>query len=70
MLPVSAARRVYAFASHGLFSGAANDRIAKSKLEEVVVLNTIPLTPALEANAKIVQVSSSCLPGPWVCEVF
>lgn len=51
-----AARRVYAFASHGLFSGPANERIFKSKLEEVVVLNTIPLTPAHEANAKIVQV--------------
>lgn len=47
---------MYAFASHGLFSGPANERIFKSKLEEVVVLNTIPLTPAHEANAKIVQV--------------
>lgn len=63
-----AARRVYAFASHGLFSGPANERIFKSKLEEVVVLNTIPLTPAHEANAKIVQVRcpSACaqMDGP------
>jgi ribose-phosphate pyrophosphokinase len=49
---------VYAFASHGLFSGAANERIASSKLEEVVVLNTIPLNTALETNAKIVQVTN------------
>jgi len=52
---------VFAFASHGLFSGAANERIAKSKLEEVVVLNTIPLTAALESNDKIVQVSKKLL---------
>jgi ribose-phosphate pyrophosphokinase len=37
------ARRVYAFASHGLFSGKANETIANSCLEEVVVLDTIPL---------------------------
>lgn len=49
---------MYAFASHGLFSGAANERIASSKLEEVVVLNTIPLNTALETNAKIVQVTN------------
>ena len=57
VLVANGARRVYSFASHGLFSGPANERIFKSKLEEVVVLNTIPLTPAHEANAKIVQLS-------------
>ncbi|GAB5034053.1 phosphoribosylpyrophosphate synthetase [Nannochloropsis oceanica] len=57
VLVTNGARRVYSFASHGLFSGPANERIVKSKLEEVVVLNTIPLTHAHEANAKIVQLS-------------
>lgn len=35
------ARRVYAFATHGLFSGPAIDRIQKSALEEVVITDTI-----------------------------
>lgn len=34
-LKANGARRVYAFASHGLFSGPASDRIARSVLEEV-----------------------------------
>jgi len=41
------ARKVYAFASHGLFSGPAVKRIAESELEEVVVLDTIPLRSQL-----------------------
>ncbi|CDJ67827.1 phosphoribosylpyrophosphate synthetase, putative, partial [Eimeria necatrix] len=35
------ARRVFAFATHGLFSGPAIDRIQKSALEEVVITDTI-----------------------------
>ena len=50
------ARRVYAFASHGIFSGPANDRILRSSLHEVVVANTIPLTESTAANPKIIQV--------------
>ena len=46
-------RRVYALASHGLFSGNASANIEKSCLEEVVVLNTVP------ANAKIACVSTN-----------
>lgn len=51
------ARRVFAFASHGLLSGPGNDRIANSKLEEVVILNTIPTSPQREANEKLTQLS-------------
>jgi len=51
------ARRVFAFAPHGLFSGPASDRIARSELEEVVVTNTIPLKAGARANDKIVQLS-------------
>ena len=54
---MSVARRVYAFASHGLFSKAANSHITNSVLEEVVVLNTIPLSAASRENKKIVQLS-------------
>ena len=51
------AKRVFAFASHGLFSGPASDRIARSVLEEVVVVNTIPLNASSKSNPKIVQLS-------------
>jgi ribose-phosphate pyrophosphokinase len=51
------ARRVFAFASHGIFSGPANERIRDSALEQVVVINSIPLTPACAANPKIIQLS-------------
>jgi ribose-phosphate pyrophosphokinase len=56
-LKANGARRVYAFASHGLFSGPASDRIGRSVLEEVVVTNTIPLRASAKANEKIVQLS-------------
>ena len=51
------ARRVYAFASHGLFNGPAPGRIAKSQLHEVVVLDTVPLREACRGHAKIRQIS-------------
>lgn len=37
------AKRIYAFATHGLFNGPAIDRINKSDFEKVVVLNTVPM---------------------------
>jgi len=40
------ARRVFAFASHGVLSGPAATRIANSVLTELVVLDTIPLSDA------------------------
>jgi ribose-phosphate pyrophosphokinase len=47
------AARVYACASHPVLSGEAIERISKSKLEEVVVTNTIPLTEKAKAEPKI-----------------
>mmetsp|Transcript_3609 Transcript_3609/g.7986 ORF Transcript_3609/g.7986 Transcript_3609/m.7986 type:complete len:490 (+) Transcript_3609:197-1666(+) len=57
VLVAKGARRVFAFASHGLLSGPGNDRIANSKLEECVILNTIPSTPQRAANEKLVELS-------------
>src|SRR4051812_30835144 len=42
-LKVMGARRIFAFATHGVFSGPAYSRIAASELDKVVVCNTIPL---------------------------
>ena len=46
------ARRVMACAVHGVLSGPAIKRIESSALEEVVITNSVPLTPE-KANAKI-----------------
>ena len=50
------AKRIYAFATHGLFSGPAIERINNSCFEKVVVLNTIPMTGKGESD-KILQLS-------------
>src|SRR5438874_13120419 len=45
--------KVYACASHPVLSGPAIERIAHSRLEQVVVTNSIPLTSAGKNEAKI-----------------
>jgi len=45
--------KVYACATHPVLSGPAVERIEKSMLEEVVVTNTIPLTPEKRKCKKI-----------------
>jgi ribose-phosphate pyrophosphokinase len=47
------AEKVFACASHPVLSGPAIERIAKSKLEAVVVTDTIPLTKAAKDEPKI-----------------
>ena len=47
------ATKVYACAIHAVLSGPAIDRIANSRLEELVVTNTIPLREAAQKLAKI-----------------
>lgn len=66
------ANRVFAFASHGLFSGLAADRIDRSVLEEVVITNTIPLKPNAKSSEKIKQVGGIRIRMPFqcVCYVF
>lgn len=57
MLKDSGARRVFAFASHGVFSGPAPSRVAASVLTELVVLDTVPLKPEMAATGKVTQLS-------------
>jgi len=57
------AAKVYACASHPVLSGEAIERISKSKLEEVVVTNTIPLTSNAKAEPKIKVLSIAGLLG-------
>ena len=48
---------MFAFALDGLLSGPGNDRIKDSKMDECVILNTIPTSPQREANDKLVVLS-------------
>ena len=63
------ARRVFAFASHGLFSKDANTLIRNSELEKVVVLNTVPLSKQSKENEKIEQLSIAPLLADAVCAI-
>jgi ribose-phosphate pyrophosphokinase len=56
------AREVYSCATHGVFSGAALDRIAASPLREVIVTDTIPL-PANTPEGLITVLSVAPLFG-------
>jgi ribose-phosphate pyrophosphokinase len=55
------AKRVFAYCTHPIFSGPAIERIAGSQLDEVVITNTIPLSPAAKACKKIRQLSVAFL---------
>ena len=56
-------KHVVACATHGVLSGPAIQRIAESPLDEVVVSDTIPLSPAARTCSKIKQVSMARLLG-------
>jgi ribose-phosphate pyrophosphokinase len=57
------ATRVVACATHGVLSGPAIQRIVESPIDEVVVSDTIPLSPAARTCPKIKQVSMARLLG-------
>lgn len=57
------ARRLLAVATHAVLSGPAITRISESDIEEVVVSNTIPLSPAGRACPKIRVLSAASLFG-------
>jgi len=57
------ASSVYACASHAVLSGPAIDRIANSRLEQVVVTNTIPLREQAQKLPKIKVLSIAGLLG-------
>ncbi len=65
----SGARRVWAFATHGLFNGPAVERIVVSDLEGVCVTNTIPLRPEAKACDRIRVVSVGSTIGEAISRV-
>jgi ribose-phosphate pyrophosphokinase len=62
-LYANGAATVHACASHAVLSGPAIDRIANSRLEQVVVTNTVPLREAAQKLAKIKVLSIAGLLG-------
>lgn len=49
------ARRVYAAATHGVFSGNAWENLASANFEQVVVTDTIPLPPGAPENVRVLS---------------
>jgi ribose-phosphate pyrophosphokinase len=62
-LYAAGANAVYAAASHAVLSGPAIERIAASRLEQLVVTNTIPLREAAQKLPKIKVLSIAGLLG-------
>jgi ribose-phosphate pyrophosphokinase len=62
-LYANGAASVHACASHAIFSGPAIERIAASRLEQVVVTNTVPLREAAQKLPKIKVLSIAGLLG-------
>lgn len=63
LLKNEGATNVYAFATHGLFSGPAGDRIAASELKRVITTDSMSLDPEFKAKVgdKHAQVSLDLL---------
>jgi ribose-phosphate pyrophosphokinase len=49
------ARRVYAAATHGVFSGNAWENLASAGFEQIVVTDTIPLPPGAPDNVRVLS---------------
>ena len=49
--------RVFAAATHGVFSGPAYERLAGPEIEEIVVTDTIPLRPGAPSKIKFLSVA-------------
>ncbi|MFH0811091.1 MAG: ribose-phosphate pyrophosphokinase [Pseudomonadota bacterium] len=60
-LAEAGARKVYACATHPVLSGPAIERIVNSPIDQLIVVNTIPLSQAARQCGKITQLSVSSL---------
>ena len=53
------AKRVFAYATHAVFSGTAVENIRKSVLDQVIVTDSIKLSPEMAATGKVTELSLS-----------
>ncbi len=63
------ALRVMAYATHPVLSGKAVERLNNSVIDELVVTDTIPLSPAAAACSKIRQLSCAALLGETISRI-
>ena len=47
------AKRVFAYATHAVFSGLAVQHLASDAIDEIVVTDTVPLSPEMQALGKV-----------------
>ena len=47
------AKRVFVYATHAVFSGAAAQHLASDAIDEIVVTDTVPLSPEMKALGKV-----------------
>jgi ribose-phosphate pyrophosphokinase len=64
------ASRVYGLSTHGVLSGPAIERIEKSKLEKVIITDTLPPTDRTKACAKIEVLSVSALIADAIKRIY
>lgn len=69
LIDVGRARRVVAYATHGVLSGKALDNLNNSKLHELVVTDSIPLSAQFEQCAKVRQISIAHLLAETIARV-
>ncbi|MFO6422890.1 ribose-phosphate pyrophosphokinase [Motilimonas sp. KMU-193] len=55
------AKRVFAYATHAVFSGNAPQNIANSVIDEVIVTDSIPLSPEMAKIEKVTQLTLSAM---------
>ncbi|BDX06444.1 ribose-phosphate pyrophosphokinase [Planctobacterium marinum] len=53
------ANRVYAYATHAIFSGNAAANLENSVIDEIVITDSIPLSPAMQKVSKVKQLGLS-----------
>lgn len=69
LLKKEGARDVYVMAAHPVFSGPAVRRLAESSIREVIVTNSIPLSPEAQQVPKIRQLSIATLLGEAIARI-
>lgn len=64
------ARKVWACCTHGIFSGPAVERLTNSPIERVVITNSIPVKPEVEASGKVEVLSVADLLGEAIRRIY
>ncbi len=70
LLMQKGAKEVYACATHGVLSGPAFERIEASPIKELIVTNSVPLSPMWYQSKKVVQVSVAPFLAECIRRIF